>query len=341
MTIAHRVILIFAATTFVLGVQRMSSGVGELRAAQTAGLGEARLQGRNTPTPAPGPNGITYHGGPVMTSSSGTNLYYIWYGNWSGNTGPAILEDLAKNLGGSAYFNINTTYFDASNVHVTNAVNFLGSASDAYSQGTTLSNAQIRAVVSKAITDGLRLDTNAVYMVLTSQDVVPSNFCNGSCGGYGHFMMGSTDIKYGFVPNAARCPNACAPAQPTTGPNGNVGADAMASTISHELINAITNSNGAGWHDSSGRAPASICATPQTAFPVTYVAPNGALASVKLGTRDYLIQTTWVNANGGYCAMSMRNRVEERLLLPNLRMEPTRRSPRATLSPRRAAHSWR
>ena len=27
-------------------------------------------------------NGINYHGGPVMLGT--TNMYYIWYGNWSG-----------------------------------------------------------------------------------------------------------------------------------------------------------------------------------------------------------------------------------------------------------------
>src|SRR3954465_9344510 len=29
-------------------------------------------------------SGINYHGGPVMVGN--TNVYYIWYGNWSGNS---------------------------------------------------------------------------------------------------------------------------------------------------------------------------------------------------------------------------------------------------------------
>src|SRR4051812_43801164 len=29
-------------------------------------------------------NGISYHGGPVMTGTVG--FYYIWYGNWGSNT---------------------------------------------------------------------------------------------------------------------------------------------------------------------------------------------------------------------------------------------------------------
>ena len=31
---------------------------------------------------------------------------------------------------------------------------------------------------------------------------------------------------------------------------------------------------------------------------------NGAKANMKLGARDFLIQQNWVNAGGGYCAMS-------------------------------------
>src|SRR5262249_45770969 len=28
-------------------------------------------------------NGISYHGGPVMVSTAGTNIYLIWYRSWS------------------------------------------------------------------------------------------------------------------------------------------------------------------------------------------------------------------------------------------------------------------
>jgi hypothetical protein len=56
-----------------------------------------------------GGNGITYHNGPLITASPHT-LYYIWYGNWADNNATAILTNLAQAMGGSLWYNIQTTY---------------------------------------------------------------------------------------------------------------------------------------------------------------------------------------------------------------------------------------
>jgi len=244
-------------------------------------------------------SGINYHGGPVMLGT--TKAYYIWYGNWNGNSATTILTDLMSNIGGSPYFNINTTYYDGSNTHVSNSVNYAGSTSDNYSQGTALSDASVKAVVSSAITSGrLPKESHAVYFVLTSQDVnETSGFCTQYCGWHTHGTISGTDIKYSFVGNPDRCPSACA-AQ-TTGPNGNAGADGMASIISHELEEAVTDPDLNAWYDRRGAENADKCAW---TFGKTYAAGNGALANMKLGTRDYLIQRNWVNAASGFCATS-------------------------------------
>jgi hypothetical protein len=248
-------------------------------------------------TAAPG-NGISLHGGPVITGT--TNVYYIWYGNWAGNTGTTILTDFANSIGGSPYFNINTTYTNSAGTHVSNAVHYAGSTTDAYSQGTSLTDAQIQTVVSSAITSGrLPKDTNAVYFVLTSSDVTASSgFCTQYCGWHTHGTISGSDIKYSFVGNPDRCPSACA--DQTVGPNGNAGADGMASIVAHELEEAVTDPDLNAWYDNRGYENADKCAW---TFGTTYTA-NGALANVKLGARDFLIQRNWVNAAGGYCSMS-------------------------------------
>jgi hypothetical protein len=248
-------------------------------------------------------NGITYHGGPLLgvVGQAPTYVYYIWYGNWSGNTATTILTDLAHNIGGSSYFNINTTYYNGSNAHVVNSVTYGGSTTDAYSHGTSLSDAAIQAVVSSAITSGrLPQNTSALYFVLTSADVTASSgFCTQYCGWHTHGTISGSDIKYSFVGNPDRCPSACA-AQ-NVGPNGNAGADGMASIIAHELEETVTDPDLNAWYDNRGAENADKCAW---TFGTTTTLPSGAKYNMTLGSRNYLIQQNWVNASGGFCAKS-------------------------------------
>ena len=194
-------------------------------------------------------NGIAYHNGPVMLGSVG--VYYIFYGNWGTDTAPAILTDFATNLGGSLWYNIETTYAQAASggPYVTNSVVYRGSTSVAYPYGTSLTDSAIASVVANAINShALPLDGNAVYFVLTSSDVTASSgFCTAYCGWHTYQTVSGTAVKYAFVGNAARCPSACA-AQ-SSGPNGNAGADGMASVVAHELVEAVSDPQLNGWYD--------------------------------------------------------------------------------------------
>ena len=273
-------------------------GWGE-RAYPAHGNGNANGNGQAGKGNPNGANGINYHGGPLILGT--TNVYYIWYGNWANNSATAILTDLATNIAPSPYFNINTTYYDGANNHVLNSVAYTGSTTDNYSVGKSLSDAAIQGVVSSAITTGrLPKDTNGVYFVLTSSDVTASSgFCTQYCGWHTHGTISGSDIKYSFVGNPDRCPSACE-AQ-TTGPNGNAGADGMASIIAHELEEAVTDPDLNAWYDRRGAENADKCAW---TFGTTYQVASGALANMTLGSRDYLIQRNWVNASGGFCAKS-------------------------------------
>jgi hypothetical protein len=246
-----------------------------------------------------GGNGIFYHNGPVMLGT--VNIYYIWYGNWSGNSATSILTDFGSNIGGSGYEHINSTYYDGSNNHVTGLVHYAGSTTDSYSQGTSLSDAQIQTVVSSAISGGrLPKDANAIYFVLTSADVTASSgFCTQYCGWHTHGTIAGSDIKYSFVGNPDRCPASCA--EQTTSPNGNAGADGMASIVAHEMEEAISDPDLNAWYDRRGAENADKCAW---TFGTESTASNGSKYNITLGSRQYLIQQNWVNASGGFCAMS-------------------------------------
>ena len=245
--------------------------------------------------------GINYHGGAVMLGT--VTAYIIWYGNWTGNTATTLLPSFLSNIGGSPYYNINTSYTNGAGTKLSNSIAYGGSYQYTGTSGysTSLSDANIQTVVANTINGGfLPKSTNAIYFVLTSQDVTASSgFCTQYCGWHTHATIGGSDIKYSFVGNAARCLSACA-AQ-TTSPNSNAGADAMASIIAHEMEEAHTDPDLNAWYDSRGYENADKCAW---TFGTQSTAANGSKYNITLGGIQYLIQQNWLNVSPGSCKMA-------------------------------------
>ena len=244
-------------------------------------------------------NGINYHGGPVITGT--VDVYYIWYGAWASNTAKTILPDFMSHLGGSSYEHINTTYYNGSGTHVSGNIAYKSAYSTSAYLGSSLSDAQILQVVSDALAGNhLPYDANAIYFVLTSSEVTASSgFCTQYCGWHTSGSTSKGKVRYAFVGNPDRCPSACE--DQTTSPNGNAGADGMASIIAHESEEAISDPDVNAWYDTRGEENADKCAW---TFGSTKTASNGSAYNLTLGSRNYLIQQNWVNASGGYCAMS-------------------------------------
>jgi hypothetical protein len=249
-------------------------------------------------------NGINWNGGPVLHGAE--NIYFIWYGNWTNGahasdsqTTVNLLSALFSNTGfnGSGYYRINTTYGDNS-ANVSGNVVLAGSTTDNYSQGTRLSDSRVQAVVSNAISSGrLPKDTNGLYFVLTSSDVRESSgFCTQYCGWHTHATLSGSDIKYSFVGNPDRCPSACE--DQTTSPNGDSGADGMASVMAHEAEETVSDPDLNAWYDSSGAENGDKCAW--KFGPVTTMS-NGAKYNQTLAGYHWLIQMDWENARGGGC----------------------------------------
>ena len=253
--------------------------------------------------------GIDYHGGPVMRAKTGQNIYILWYGDWATQspTGKSIIHDLINNVTGTAYYNINTTYYsDNKKKHkVQNKVTLKGEADDAAkSMGSALSDTQIRTLITNAITSGkFPSDVDGIYYLLTTKDVnATSGFCTQYCGWHTHTSVSGVDIKYSFVSDAARCITACA-AQ-STSPNDNPGVDGMASVIMHEMEETASDPDlNAWWQTSTGMENADKCAW---TFGTELTAPNGSKYNVQWGPRKFLIQRNWVNvAPSGKCDLQI------------------------------------
>ena len=246
---------------------------------------------------------ISYHGGTVMEAPS---IYLIWYGNWkqSNNSdtasGQQLVRDFLHGLSGSGYYATNTTYYDSVGHRPSGTFFVAGEYTDSYSQGTSLSDKQVQAVVTNAIKSGKLgiANSSGIYFVLTSSDVSESSgFCSKYCGWHTSGTISGLNIKYSFVGNANRCLSSCA-AQ-TVGPNGNAGVDAMVSVVAHELEETNTDPNGNAWYDSAGAEDADKCAW--TFGSHLNRAPNGAYYNMVLpgltGNFRYFLVQRELDAN--------------------------------------------
>jgi len=266
----------------------------------------ALTTGGTTPT-----SPITYHNGPLINTPT---VYIVWYGNWNqGNgsdtpAGQQIVRDFVNAIGGSPYFNINTSY-SINGYNITGGVNNGGETSDAYSRGTRLRDSDILTIINAKINASqLPYNANGVYFVLSSSDVnEQSGFCRLYCGWHTAGNASAGHVRYSFVGNANRCLSGCA-AQ-TTSPNSNAGVDGMISVVAHELEEAVTDPDPlSGWADSSNSENADKCAW--TFGHAQYQVANGSWANMTLGSRNFLIQRNLYhnlngpNGIGDYCMVN-------------------------------------
>jgi len=234
---------------------------------------------------------ITNHGGGVMTGT--VHAYVIWYGTWSA-TDKGIITNYLSHIGGTPHQNIQSTYGAAT------AVTLAGEATNNYSLGKNLTDANIQSIVSSAISGGLTKDTNGVYFVLTATDVTAtSGFCTQYCGWHTYGTISGSAIKYSFVGNSAtKCLSSCA-GQTTKSPNNSLGVDAMISVIQHELEETITDPKLNAYYDSQGYENGDKCAW---IFGTTSTAANGSKYNQTIGGKQYLVQQNWIASGTQKCA---------------------------------------
>lgn len=255
--------------------------------------------------------------GPVKYHAKGKiianpNIYLIWYGSWdsnscsasSGTTSTAsITKDLISNLGGSSWNNINTTFYqkiEGEKSFVSSSMRYSGCTFDAASLGTSLDavgGPQVSDIVNRAITNrALPSDEQGVYFVLTSTGISVAGFLTQFCGYHSSFIKSEKTIKYAFSGDPSANMNACA-AQKVVSPNENPAADAMASIIAHEIVEAVSDPEGLSWFDKVGYENADKCAW---RFGASTKIGNGSFTNMTLGTRQFLIQQN-VAANTNTC----------------------------------------
>lgn len=269
-------------------------------------------------------NGIVYHGGPVL--QSGTNVVAIYWstttiyngGPTPGTSGSkcvdhSLVGTFLSSLGGSPYFNINSTYTDASGNKIANAVGYAGCwANDqgAPSGSQSVSDSQMQSMILGGFASGaIAYDANTLYAIFSAGAVnLGGGFGSSYCAYHAWFTAtingASRVVKYAAMPYDYAFPTACsmfAGNGAVNPPNGDPGADAEVNTLGHETEETTTDPEGTAWFDHRGFENADKCAW---TFGTTYSTTKGGTANMNLGGKDFLVQQNWVNANGGGCALS-------------------------------------
>lgn len=248
---------------------------------------------------------ILYHGGPVMVTK---DLFVIYYGSFTA-TQHDILDNFLQNLGGSGAYNVNSEYSDASGNTVANILNYsptTGSFNDAYSLGKSLSGSFDTTIIHNAIANGhLPSDPNGIYILTISPDVtVPKTvFC--AFHTHSSAIVAGEDIKFAVAPDPPpsiipSCSGNVANFGDTTSPNGDIGMDAVADDLIHELSETASDPDLNAWFTKNGQENGDLC---NFVYGTTFLAPNGSHANHVFGTRNYLVQTIWDRV-GSFCALS-------------------------------------
>lgn len=264
--------------------------------------------------------GISFHGGPVLQAQ--TNVAAVYWaastiypgGPTPGATGAGSADGsnvgfFMSHVGGSPYFNINTTYTNASGTAIRNVVNYTQFwANNSYSVPTgtaRVTDAQMLSMLQYAFANGkLTYDPNTLYAIFTSGTVnLGGGFGTQYCAyhSWGNVTIGgvSKQVLYAAMPDAYAKASACS--NGTKSPNNDPHADAVVSVLVHEIEETTTDMNGNAWYDSTGYENADKCAWN---FGTTFTTANGGVANVTLGGRSFLIQQNWINSGTGGCRLS-------------------------------------
>jgi len=262
--------------------------------------------------------GIYYHGGSLLTSA--TNVAAVYWasapiytnGPAAGTSGAGVGDGslvgfFLRNLGGSSYFNINTTYYNGAGTHVQNVVNYTQYwANNQYQvpvDGQNVTDANMIAMLQYGFDHGnLTYDPTTLYAVFTAGTVnLGGGFGTQYCAYHYHGTVTiggvARTVLYAAMPYDAAYPNVCT--NGTASPNGDVGADAIVNTLAHEVEETTTDLLGTAWYDRRGYENADKCAW---TWGSTYTTSNGGVANIQIGGKDFLVQRNWVNAGSGGCA---------------------------------------
>lgn len=269
---------------------------------------------RGGPSKPSNNTGIFYHGGTVITTP--TKVVAIYWGNpgyanlpsgtGGGATDGTLIGSFLRSLGGSPYFNINTTYYNASGARVVNAVSYTGywNTNGTYAAPPPApSDQDMINLIRNGIANGrMSYDGTTVYAILTGSGVnLGGGFGSQYCAYHTRGTLADGRVfYYAAMPYNQQYPSGCTSSLKS--PNADVAANSEVNTLAHEIEETTTDARGDAWYDRRGYENADKCAW---TWGTTSTVSNGGVYNMRLADGNYyLIQRNWVNAGSGGCAVS-------------------------------------
>ncbi|KAJ7550019.1 hypothetical protein O6H91_07G092600 [Diphasiastrum complanatum] len=225
---------------------------------------------------------LPYHNGPLLSGDGILNVHLLWYGRFSASQRSTILDFLAsfqskegQQPSLSSWWKITSGYKDSTGSPVFTTVQPGEQLMDAaYSLGKNMKRTDLQTLIGKAISSAsFPLDSKALYLVLTSDDVYVDGFCMDLCASHTYansttMVNGERKLPIAWVGNSiSTCAGKCAwpfanpkefggPDTPAlVAPNGDAGIDGMIINIATVLAGAATNPFDTGYYQGSAEAP--------------------------------------------------------------------------------------
>jgi hypothetical protein len=248
---------------------------------------------------------VTYHGGPVIHSSTAYAIFMRPTGTYMSPLYETAIEDFYDDIGGTAQYNILTQYTDTAGP-ILNQATFGAAWTDtaAYPSGFGSSNSgdkDLHTEVLKAVkTNGWPSGgMGPVYFIFTAQKAPDDSWA--ACAYHSAFSSNGHTYVYAIVPYQHDYgADGCGTKNNGTWPNDR-DADETIDTMWHEYAEAVSDPASPGaWYNGGGSEIGDLC---QTSY--------GPLASdgsdVTDGDSNFVTQMIWSNY-GSKCVQTQASR---------------------------------